>query len=61
LRTKDGNTFTIWSENPKVKKSAGRLTRVYPKVFELVAWSENCKLYSCLPLGAIVSLFFESV
>jgi hypothetical protein len=36
-------------------------TRVYPKVFGLAAWSENCKLYSCLPLGAIVSLFFESV
>jgi penicillin V acylase-like amidase (Ntn superfamily) len=36
-------------------------TRVYPKVSELAAWSENCKWYSCLPLGAVVSLFFESV
>jgi hypothetical protein len=36
-------------------------TRVYPKVSGLIAWSENCKWYSCLPLGAVLSLFFESV
>jgi hypothetical protein len=36
-------------------------TRVYPKVFGLAAWSENCKWYSSLPLGAIASLFCESV
>jgi hypothetical protein len=36
-------------------------TRVYPKVSGLAAWSENCKLYSSLPLGAVVSLFCESV
>jgi hypothetical protein len=29
----------------------------YPKVFELAAWSENCKWHSSLPLGAVVSLF----
>jgi hypothetical protein len=29
-------------------------TRVYPKVSGLVAWSENCKWYSSLPLGAVV-------
>jgi hypothetical protein len=36
-------------------------TRVYPKVSGLSAWSENCKLYSPLPLGALVSPFYESV
>jgi hypothetical protein len=30
---------------------------VYPKVSGLVAWSENCKWYSSLPLDAVVSLF----
>jgi hypothetical protein len=36
-------------------------TRVYPEVSGLAAWSENCKWYSSLPLGAVVSLFCESV
>jgi hypothetical protein len=36
-------------------------TKVYPKVSALAAWSENCKWYSSLPLGAILSLFCESV
>jgi len=35
--------------------------RVYPKVSGLAAWSDNCKWYSSLPLGALVSLFHESV
>jgi hypothetical protein len=35
-------------------------TRVYPIVSGLAAWSENCKWYSSLPLGAVVSLFYES-
>jgi hypothetical protein len=35
-------------------------TRVYPKVSGLAAWSENYKWYSSLPLGAVVSLFYES-
>jgi hypothetical protein len=34
---------------------------VYPKVSGLAAWSENCKWYSCLPLGAVLSLFCESL
>jgi hypothetical protein len=34
--------------------------RVYPKVSGLAAWSENCKWYSPLPLGAVVSLIRES-
>jgi hypothetical protein len=38
-----------------------RYTRVYPKVSELAAWSENCKWYSSLPLCAVVSLLCESV
>jgi len=36
-------------------------TRVYPKVSGLAAWSENCKCYSSLPPGAVVSLFCEPV
>jgi hypothetical protein len=36
-------------------------TRVSPKVSGLAVWSENCKWYSSLPLGAVVSLFCESV
>jgi hypothetical protein len=36
-------------------------TKVYPKVSGLATWSVNCKWYSSLPLGAIVSLFCESV
>jgi hypothetical protein len=39
----------------------GRCTRVYPKVSGLAAWSDNCKWYSSLPLGAVVLLFCESV
>jgi len=27
----------------------------------LAAWSENCKWYSSLPLGAVVTLFCHSV
>jgi hypothetical protein len=38
-----------------------QIMRVYPKVSGLAAWSENCKWYSSLPLGAIVLLFCESV
>jgi hypothetical protein len=36
-------------------------TRAYPKVSGLAAWRENWKWYSSLPLGAVVSLFYESV
>jgi hypothetical protein len=36
-------------------------TRVYSKVSGLAACSENCKWYNYLPLGAVVSLFYESV
>jgi hypothetical protein len=37
------------------------LTKVYPKVSGLAAWSENCKWYSSLPLGAVIALLSESV
>jgi hypothetical protein len=30
-----------------------------PKVSGLATWSENCKWYSSLPLGAVVSLFCQ--
>jgi hypothetical protein len=32
-------------------------TRVYPEVSGLASWNKNCKLYSSLPLGAVVWLF----
>jgi len=38
-----------------------QLTRLYPEVSALSAWSENCKWYSSLPLNAVVSLFCEPV
>jgi hypothetical protein len=41
-------------------KNVWSYTRVYLKVSGLAAWSENCKWYSSLPLGAVVSLFCES-
>jgi hypothetical protein len=34
--------------------------RVYPKVSGLASSSQNCKWYSSVPLGAVVSLFYES-
>jgi hypothetical protein len=34
---------------------------VYPKVSGLAAWSDNSKWYSSLPLGAVVSLFYQSI
>jgi hypothetical protein len=35
--------------------------RVYLKVSRLASWNENCKWYGSLALGAVVSLFCESV
>jgi hypothetical protein len=43
------------------KNTRKKHTRVYPKVSGLAAWSENCKWYISVPLGAVVSLFRESV
>jgi len=36
-------------------------TTLCPKVSGLTAWYENCKRYSSLPLGAVVSLFCKTV
>jgi len=33
---------------------------MHPKVSGLATWSENCKSYGSLPLGAVVSLFCKS-
>jgi hypothetical protein len=35
------------------------ISRANSKIFGLAVWSENCKWYSSLPLGAVVSLFCE--
>jgi hypothetical protein len=35
--------------------------RVYQKVSGLATWSKNCEWYSSLLLGAVISLFCESV
>jgi hypothetical protein len=35
--------------------------RVYPKVSGLAAWSENCKWYSSLPLGAVSLVSFAAI
>jgi hypothetical protein len=43
-----------------IKYETRDLTRV-SKSFQLAAWSENYKWYSSLPLGAVVSPFYESV
>jgi hypothetical protein len=37
-----------------------RHTRAYPKVSGLSAWTEDCKWYSSLPLGAVVSLYCDN-
>jgi hypothetical protein len=54
---------------PEIKISIERVklreeqmyTKVYPKVSGLAACNANCKRYSSLPSGAVVSLFCESV
>jgi hypothetical protein len=38
-----------------------KYTGVYPEVSGLATWSENCKWYSSLLLGAVVLLFCESI
>jgi hypothetical protein len=32
---------------------------MYPKVSGRAAWNENCKLYVSVPLGAVLSLFYD--
>jgi hypothetical protein len=43
------------------RESCPRTPRVYPKVSGLALCSENCKWYSSLPLGAVLSLFCVSL
>jgi hypothetical protein len=43
------------------EKDAEENMKVYQKVSGLAAFSENCKWYSSLPLGAVLSIFYESV
>jgi hypothetical protein len=53
-------TFTVTLTEGK-EQDGGNCRKMYPKVSGLAAWSKNYKWYSSLPLGAIVSLFCESV
>jgi hypothetical protein len=41
-------------EVPRCEGVFRECTRVCPKVSGLAAWSENCKWYSSLPLGAVI-------
>jgi hypothetical protein len=47
-----------WSPAVTATKTVGAV-RVYPKVAGLAIWSEICKCYSSLPLGAVAQLFCE--
>jgi hypothetical protein len=49
--------FKLWFSHLLTRRVIFAYPRVYPKVSGLAAWSENCKWYSSLPLGAVVSLF----
>jgi hypothetical protein len=52
----------IYSCTPHVRlRECGARYESVPKISGLATWSENCKWYSSLPLGAVVSLFCESV
>jgi hypothetical protein len=48
-------------ESSRIRGGVLNITRVFPKVSGLAAWNENCKWFSSLPLGAVVSLLCESV
>jgi hypothetical protein len=49
------------SVQTKYQTTVDHITRVYPKVSGLATWSENWKSYTSLALGAVVSVFCESV
>jgi hypothetical protein len=59
--TKNAYKISVWKPEGRVPFGKPKCTRVYPKVSELATWSEKCKWYSSLPLGAVISLFCESV
>jgi threonine/homoserine efflux transporter RhtA len=48
-------------ETGTLKNASEYRTMVYEKISGLAALSENCKWYSSLPLGVVVSLLCESV
>jgi hypothetical protein len=54
-------TQELYGSAPETEKLTHTHTGLCPKVSRLAAWSENYKWYSSLPLGAVVSLFCESV
>jgi hypothetical protein len=56
-----GNVLNVGAEVELNSGKTASHVRQYPKVSGLAAWSENCRWYTSLPLGAIVSLFCESV
>jgi hypothetical protein len=53
--------YVCIGRRPISERGTFGLARVYPKVSGLAVLSENYKWYSSLPLGAVVSLFCESV
>jgi hypothetical protein len=55
------NGFTKIANRKTTVREVDKYTMLYPKVSGLAAWSDNCKWYCSLPLGTVVSLFFESV
>jgi hypothetical protein len=64
IKSLTNKSSRIYTSPPAIARRISdrpRHTRVYPKVSRLAAWSENCKWYSSLPLGAVVSLLCESV
>jgi hypothetical protein len=58
---KNLTTMISWRITYQLCATYIQYTRVDPKVSGLAAWSENCKWYSSLPLGAAVSIFCESL
>jgi hypothetical protein len=57
---KDARSLEFETGSVPLREPA-RYTTVYRKVPGLAAWSEDCQRYSSLHLGAVVSLFCESV
>jgi hypothetical protein len=60
-----GGGVVSLSSNPQAREAHvgkhKKLTRLYPKVSGLAAWNENYEWCSSVPLGAVVSLFCETV
>jgi hypothetical protein len=54
------NIFVCWKVKTRGYAKLGPCTRVYPKVSGMAARIENCKWYSPLPVGAVISLASQS-